>query len=222
MAYTDWDLLEAIQTEIQSMTDAPSVVQIVPKGKERNRPVDGITDWVNLSVQKSSVMWEVNSSYITTSTIRVNVCTESFKSLSEAQEALITTAASIRANLTRNVLGGLVRKNPKDLGNNYVDADNSALFYAQFDLEYEVQNEENPSVDILIWKEQTDADITVTVEGLDTDEYQFRKANGETGTSGTEYAGASTGTGRIRVLDSADLSKLERIQIDIKGPAYIE
>lgn len=74
------------------------------------------------------------------------------------------------------------------------------------------------SIDVLTWKEQTDADITVTVEGLETSEYQFRKANGEVGTSGTEYAGASTGTGKIRVLDSADLSKLERLQLDIRGP----
>lgn len=69
-------------------------------------------------------------------------------------------------------------------------------------------------IDVLTWKEQTDADITVTVEGLDADEFVIAKANGETGTSGTKYDGASTGTGRIRILDSADLSKLQRVTIE--------
>lgn len=217
MSYTDWDLLEAIQTEIQSMTDAPSVVQIVPKGKERNRPVDGITDWVNLSVQKSIVVWEVNSSYITTSTIRVNVCTESFKTLTEAQEALITAAANIRANLTRNVLGGLVRKNPKDLGNNYVDADNSALFYAQFDLEYEVQNESNPPLTLASWKEQEGFVVSLEVTGLDEDEFVWQKPDGTLVLTSTVTYNSQTGTGRLKLYDANDKAKITGLTISITG-----
>ena len=69
----------------------------------------------------------------------------------------------------------------------------------------------------LTFIEQTGQEISVSVEGLDADEFEIRKADGSVVTSPAEYTGTS-GTARVRVFDASDLTKLERLQLDVKGP----
>ena len=70
---------------------------------------------------------------------------------------------------------------------------------------------------VLFYREQAGQEVSVSIEGPVADEYEMRSADGTIITSPADYTGTD-GTGTIRVLDEADLTKLERVKLDVKGP----
>lgn len=70
----------------------------------------------------------------------------------------------------------------------------------------------------LEWLEQAGTEITASVNGLGAGEFVWDKADGSSSTDAEITHVGGSGKSRLRVYDAADLTKLERVQLDIRGP----
>ena len=211
-----WDLLEAIQEELGLIASFITDINIVPTGSEDWRPNSAPKSWLNISVADEDFAFETANSYITKPRVRLTLHVETAKRLTAAMEDLLLYSNQAKEVLISKCFTDLTRRAPSLVASTFPVMEGNTV-RSSMDLSYEMQLSADLSVEILRYQEQASQTIELTVEGLDAAEFEIRKADGSVVTSPAGYTGTS-GTARVRVFDAADLTKLERVQLDIRGP----
>ena len=222
-----WDVFEQARAELISAFAAsgelnyPSegAIRIVAPGSERTRPASGGRTWANLVLPSSpEYTWETANACVWKPVVEVWIAFEEASVQPLGMEELLSLSAVASNTLSRSVLGGMARRSPLILkGSSFTQTGKNNVLWSQLKFQFEVQVEETQVSEIVTFIEQTGQEISVTVEGLDPSEFEIRKADGSVVTSSADYTGTS-GTARVRVFDASDLTKLERVKLDVKGP----
>lgn len=232
-----WLIAEAVKTELDAAfanptailadadfgTFSPQSIAVIAPGAEDNRPGAGARSWVNIYVPEDlALTWETGNSYLAKPIIRVSVFVEETKRLrGSLHETCLSLSHFITVCLTRSTLNNVARRAPKQTGSNtYRQKGDTQTWVGEVKLEYEYQGRGGHvtwPVEVLAYREQAGQNISLNVEGLAADEYRAVAADGSVLTLPTTYAGTS-GTGRVAVLNAADITKITNVTLVITAP----
>lgn len=232
-----WLIAEAVKTELDAAfanptailadadfgTFSPQSIAVIAPGAEENRPGIGARSWVNIYVPEDMAMtWETGNSYLAKPNIRVSVFVEETKRLrSSLHETCLSLSHFITVCLTRSTLNNVARRAPRQTGSTtHKQKGETQTWVSELRLEYEYQGRGGHvtwPVEILVYREQAGQGISLAVEGLAADEYRAVAADGSVLTPPVTYTGTS-GTGRVAVLNAADISKLNSLTLIITAP----
>lgn len=214
---TDYDLALEIKDVLGSATPTPDAVEIYPKGRESKRPEGAKSQWITIVPESRKIIQELNNSYISEVVYKITGVIDSKDSLGTIAQDVINFSESVHALLSSRQLP-YARRIPSLVDTDFDEGDLSSVYGFTILATYETQVARGTQhADVLVWTENAGTSITVTITGLLASEYIFKKANGSIGTSGVAYTSSSTGTGRIRVLDSADVTNITNLQLVISG-----
>ncbi len=231
-----WLIAQAVKTELDaafaSPTDilegadfgaySPQDISVIPPGEEDTRPAPGKTSWINIYVpEDTALVWETGNSYLAKPNIRVRICVEEVKRRGSLHEQVLALAHFVTVALTRSTLDNLARRAPRQTASStHLQKGATQTWVSEIRLEYEYQGRGGHvtwPVEVLAYREQAGQNISLNVEGLAADEYRAVAADGSVLTLPTTYAGTS-GTGRVAVLNAADITKITNVTLVITAP----
>lgn len=108
----NWAIVNKLKAVLESLDPCPDKVTITPVGKEKSRPSEGATYWVNLTVETDGLKIETGNSFVGEPVIEVNVGIESTKALECISEELTERAADVLQTLVYTTLDGYLRRTP--------------------------------------------------------------------------------------------------------------